>query len=279
MYGGAKECVTTNAFVCGTAVIVPLSGQFALDGMQGLRLRLPGATSSVGPFHIEGALVMKTLPTVIFAGLVLASVGASPARGPIPISDAAMPSMPASTLGDLEVRLALLDQQAARTEDRYEREVQPIQAMIMGVTSDTVLATRIALALVQESRATELSPRLLASVLLVENPWLDPDRRSFMGAVGLMQVMPFHAGDWGCASDDLEAIQANICHGAQIFANALERSRGNIDRALLRYNGCVRGTNTPDCFDYPTKVYAQAGKAQMNAWFSGDSSVQLTAGS
>lgn len=226
---------------------------------------------------------MKTLPTVIFAGLVLAIVGASPARRPALASDAVIPATPAPsvapTLGDLEARLARLQVRAANTEDRYEREIQPIQAMIMGVTSDTVLATRITLALVQESRATELSPRLLASVLLVENPWLDPDRRSFMGAVGLMQVMPFHAGDWGCASNDLEAIEANICHGAQIFANALERSRGNIDRALLRYNGCVRGTNTPDCFNYPTKVYAQAGKAQMNAWFSGDSPGQLTAGS
>ena len=260
VYGGAKECVTTNAFVCGTAVIVPLSGQFALDGMQGLRLRLPGATSSVGPFHIEGALVMKTLPTVIFAGLVLASVGASPARGPIPISDAAMPSMPASTLGDLEVRLALLDQQAARTEDRYEREVQPIQAMIMGVTSDTVLATRIALALVQESRATELSPRLLASVLLVENPWLDPDRRSFMGAVGLMQVMPFHAGDWGAPptiSKRFRPTSATALRSSRMPSSAVGAT--SIARCFATTGACV-GPTLPTALTTPPRSMLRRGR-------------------
>ena len=25
-------------------------------------------------------------------------------------------------------------------------------------------------------------------------------------------------------------------------------------KGLLRYNGCVRGTNTPNCFRYPDKV-------------------------
>jgi len=220
---------------------------------------------------------MKTLPKVVLIGMVVAVAGASPARNtPVSSPDELLPE---SRLGNLEARLARLQVEASHVEDRYDREVRPVQAMIMGVTSDTALATQIAISLVQEARISEVSPRLLASVLLVENPWLEPDRRSSVGAVGLMQVMPFHAGAWGCESDDLESIDANICHGAKIFANALERSRGNLDRALLRYNGCVRGTNTPDCFSYPTKVYAQAGKAQVSAWFSGDDVTQMTAGS
>lgn len=222
---------------------------------------------------------MKTLPVVTMLGLAVAVAGAVPSTGakPSPALDSSDPAP--SALDHLELRLSKLQVEVSATEDHYQREIRPVQSMLLGFTKDTALASRIALSVVRESRATGLSPQLLTSVLLVENPWLEPDRRSFVGAVGLMQVMPFHAGDWGCASDDLEAIEANICHGSRIFANALERSRGNMDRALLRYNGCVRGTNTPNCFDYPTKVYAQAGKAQVEAWYSGDSRPDLSAGS
>ncbi|HEX2723947.1 MAG TPA: hypothetical protein VHM24_13610, partial [Gemmatimonadaceae bacterium] len=34
-----------------------------------------------------------------------------------------------------------------------------------------------------------------------------------------------------------------------------------LPQALLGYNGCVRGSNTPDCFRYPKKVYGQARKS------------------
>jgi len=166
----------------------------------------------------------------------------------------------------LRTRIERLEDRLTEAEDIYLRELGPVREMMLAAGADSALALRIAVSLVEEARQTETSPGLLASVMLVENPWLDADRRSFVGAVGLMQVMPFHAGNWGCTSDDLEDIEANICHGARIFANALERSKGDIDRALLRYNGCVRGTNTPDCFRYPDRVFAQAGRAQLANW-------------
>ena len=61
-------------------------------------------------------------------------------------------------------------------------------------------------------------------------------------------------------------VRANICHGARIFARYLEQHRGNVDHALLAYNGCVRGTNTPDCHLYPGRVYTNAGRAAMLNW-------------
>jgi soluble lytic murein transglycosylase-like protein len=72
-----------------------------------------------------------------------------------------------------------------------------------------------------------------------------------------MQVMPFHAGKWGCASGDLFEIESNICHGVRILASELNDA-GDLSRALLRYNGCVRGTNTPDCRQYARWVYHRA---------------------
>ena len=122
------------------------------------------------------------------------------------------------------------------------------------------------MALVRESDRVGVNPWILTSVLLVENPWLDTDIRSSVGAVGLMQVMPFHAGAWGCDGDDLTDLDVNICHGAKVFEHALKNSNGSLDRALLKYNGCVSGRNTPDCHLYPSKVYAVAGKALATDW-------------
>ena len=59
-----------------------------------------------------------------------------------------------------------------------------------------------------------------------------------------MQVMPFHAGKWGCGSADLFDIESNICHGVAVLADNL-RGAKTLPKALLGYNGCVRGTNTP----------------------------------
>ncbi|HEX7050768.1 MAG TPA: lytic transglycosylase domain-containing protein [Longimicrobiales bacterium] len=164
-----------------------------------------------------------------------------------------------------------------RVELYYEREVAPIERVLLRYRDDPVLARRIALALVAEARHVSLEPRLLLAVLLVENPWLDPEARSPVGAVGLMQVMPRHRGAWPPCEPDLEAVESNICHGARIFAHYFRLERGNVEKALLRYNGCVHGTNTPNCHAYPYHVYARAGRASILAWlrpWQGDVEVQ-----
>jgi hypothetical protein len=78
-------------------------------------------------------------------------------------------------------------------------------------------------------------------------------------------VMPFHAGKWaGCTSTDLFAIDNNICHGVSILADLIKRSP-SVAQALQRYNGCVRGTNTPNCHTYSGKVlkFAEQAATQM----------------
>jgi hypothetical protein len=167
---------------------------------------------------------------------------------------------------DMEVRAAVLTRGIGRVEAYYEARVAPVERTLSGYHPDADLVRSVALALVSEGERAGIDPRVLASVLLVENPWLDPAIRSPVGAVGLMQVMPFHAGRWGCDSPDLEDVGANICHGARIFAAYLTQHGGNLDRALLAYNGCVRGTNTPDCHLYPSHVYSRAGRMIMNDW-------------
>ena len=127
-------------------------------------------------------------------------------------------------------------------------------------THDRALAFRIADALVAQADKEHIDPALLVGVLLTEDATLDPHARSSVGARGLMQVMPLHGGKWGCGSSDLFDVESNICHGVQILKAALDGSP-NTRVALLRYNGCVRGRNTPNCHLYDDKVLRHAGRA------------------
>jgi soluble lytic murein transglycosylase-like protein len=120
-------------------------------------------------------------------------------------------------------------------------------------TRNGEVADRIAEAVVTEGRRKKIDPTLLVGVMLVETNNLNPRARSFVGARGLMQVMPFHRGQWGCKSKDLYDIEGNICHGVSVLADAIKRAP-NLRVALQRYNGCVRGTNTPGCSSYSRKV-------------------------
>jgi hypothetical protein len=138
-----------------------------------------------------------------------------------------------------------------------------VAAMLKARTSDANLIDRITTALMREGKRSNIEAPLLVGVLLTENPDLEPRATSAVGARGLMQVMPFHAGHWGCPSSDLFDIESNICHGVRILADNLRHSR-DLRAALLRYNGCVRGTNTPDCRLYAARVYRLTRRSDVN---------------
>lgn len=143
---------------------------------------------------------------------------------------------------------------------RPTEEAFRIGEVLNKYTTDRGLAFRIADALVAQADKEKIDPSLLVGVLLTEDATLDPYARSSVGARGLMQVMPLHGGKWGCGSSDLFDIESNICHGVQILKQAMKDSP-NTRVALLRYNGCVRGRNTPNCQLYDDKVLRRAGRA------------------
>jgi soluble lytic murein transglycosylase-like protein len=150
----------------------------------------------------------------------------------------------------------------ALPEDSAKRvEILRVRHALLKYTRDTVRAQRIATAVVAEGGKRNLSPALLIGVLLTEDVTLNPQAKSFVGARGLMQVMPFHAGKWKqCPSSDLFSIETNVCYGTSILADLVKRSP-SMERALLRYNGCVKGTNTPHCHTYSGKVLKFAEQA------------------
>lgn len=140
-----------------------------------------------------------------------------------------------------------------------------VSRVLRKYTKDTTRANLIAAALIREGIKRDLDPALLIGVLLTENARLDPRARSNVSARGLMQVMPFHRGKWkDCPSSDLVDIASNICYGTSILAQFIKKTP-TLEKALLRYNGCVRGTNTPHCHTYSGKVlkYADQAASQM----------------
>ncbi|HVF39593.1 MAG TPA: transglycosylase SLT domain-containing protein [Gemmatimonadaceae bacterium] len=134
-----------------------------------------------------------------------------------------------------------------------------IAQVLRRYTPNTDVANRIAKAVVSEGKKRKIDPTLLLGVMLVESSNLNPRARSFVGARGLMQVMPFHRGNFGCKSSDLYNIESNICHGVGVLAYNIKRAP-NLRAALQRYNGCVTGSNTPGCESYSGKVMRTADR-------------------
>jgi len=190
--------------------------------------------------------------------------GALPASLPPVIVVARRPTL--SEILDVVLRerptAAELAYRGSRASDFPEGSDEAYVADILSRrTSDESLVHRISATLVKEGRRRNIGTQLLVGILLTENPWLDPRAKSSAGARGLMQVMPFHAGKWGCGSVDLFDIDSNICHGVAVLADNLDHSR-TLRQALRAYNGCVRGTNTPDCWKYPSHVYRKGRLGQ-----------------
>jgi soluble lytic murein transglycosylase-like protein len=157
--------------------------------------------------------------------------------------------------------IAPIDSGALELEVLSRYQYRPLARLLGRHTRKPGMAERIARAIMKEAGRLHVSPSLLTGVLLTENSRLETGTVSSQGAIGLMQVMHFHAGTFDCASDDLLQVEANICHGARVFGQYLART-GDVHRALLRYNGCVVSANTPNCQRYPNKVIRVAGQVR-----------------
>ena len=161
------------------------------------------------------------------------------------------------------VHLELLSRHMERLQDRgsqtedwvalYQDHVAPVEAVLRRRGVSEATARQVAWPLVQHSYRRGLDPAFVLSVVLIESGG-KPRATSFVGARGLMQVMPLWSGHWRNCGADLYDIEANLCNGTSILAWYLSRNPGDENKALLGYNGCVRGTNTPNCFTYPQKV-------------------------
>lgn len=97
----------------------------------------------------------------------------------------------------------------------------------------------------QEATKAGLQPELVLSVIQIESAF-DRFALSYVGAQGYMQVMPFWKKEIGRDDDNLMDTRTNLRYGCTILKHYLDREKGNLIRALARYNGSLGRTKYPE---------------------------------
>ena len=88
----------------------------------------------------------------------------------------------------------------------------------------------------REATRAAISPELVLAVIDIESRF-DRYAISSVGAQGLMQVMPFWLKEIGHPEDNLFDIHTNLRMGCTILKYYLDRTNGDVRKALNRYNG------------------------------------------
>lgn len=98
-----------------------------------------------------------------------------------------------------------------------------------------------------EATRRDIAPELVLAVIDVESNF-DRYAISYAGARGLMQIMPFWLEEIGRPNDNLLHIDTNVRFGCTILKYYLDIEKGDLQRALGRYNGSLGKRQ------YPNKV-------------------------
>jgi soluble lytic murein transglycosylase-like protein len=126
---------------------------------------------------------------------------------------------------------------------------------------------------VREAYTRKVPPALVLGVMLTENDELKSSARSKVGAVGLMQV---HARPWQGLSrkfgSNVKTDSTNLKYGIYILGWVAGKAAALVEdqdaawrKALLRYNGCVHGSNTRDCHAYPDVVRREVERSARSS--------------
>lgn len=134
-------------------------------------------------------------------------------------------------------------------EDRFDAEVwlTDMSARLERQVPDPDERLEILTRVHYEAKRVDLPPELILAVIEVESNF-DRYAISVVGALGLMQVMPFWKDEIGRPEDNLVRIDTNLRYGCTILRYYLDKENGDLRRALGRYNGSLGKRK------YPNKV-------------------------
>jgi hypothetical protein len=156
-----------------------------------------------------------------------------------------------------------LPEAMAMRHPQFQRDVDAFASDLRNTGNLTVeRADSIARVAVREAYHRRIPPALVLGVMLTENDAFKRSARSKVGALGLMQIMPrLWTPNLGpILGHNLRDDETNLRYGVYILKHFAVRTADSLDAgevirtALMSYNGCVQGKNTPDCRAYPEKV-------------------------
>lgn len=96
-----------------------------------------------------------------------------------------------------------------------------------------------------EAKRAGLDPQLVLGLIEVESGF-KKYAVSSAGARGYMQVMPFWVREIGTSEQDLFHLRINLRYGCTILRHYLDIEKGDLFRALGRYNGSLGRPEYPN---------------------------------
>ena len=144
--------------------------------------------------------------------------------------------------------------------DRFDAEVwlTDMSRRLAKQVSDPEERIEILTLVHYEASRVELPPELILAVIEVESNF-DRYAISVAGAIGLMQIMPFWLDEIGRPNDNLLHIDTNLRYGCTILRFYYDKEKGDLRRALGRYNGSLGKRK------YPNKVIDKLSKKWFQA--------------
>ncbi len=132
-------------------------------------------------------------------------------------------------------------------EDPYTAEVWLVDmsSRLSGYIKDEAERLNLLRVIHREAARTSLEPELVLAVIHTESTF-NRYAISSVGAQGFMQIMPFWRKELGREDDNLTEMETNIRYGTTILSYYLKREKGNLTRALARYNGSLGKTWYPE---------------------------------
>lgn len=150
---------------------------------------------------------------------------------------------------DPELRAALKRtvNEASSFEDRFEAEVWLVDmsSRMSRYIKDPNKRLELLKKVHREATRAGVEPELVLSVIHIESLF-DRFAISRVGAQGLMQVMPFWKNEIGRPTDNLTSVDTNLRYGCTILKHYIDREKGDLIRALARYNGSLGKTWYPE---------------------------------
>lgn len=152
---------------------------------------------------------------------------------------------------ELRARLKQAIEQSDSFKDRFDAEVWllDMSTRLKKRLPDSNQRLSLLKEIHREATRVKLAPELVLAVIDIESRF-DPYAISRSGAQGLMQVMPFWLAEIGHPDDNLIDIKTNLRMGCTILKYYIDKEKGNLRRALARYNGSL-GKH----WKYPDKVF------------------------